>query len=47
MVDLVKFADDGTHPVSGGTIDQTDSWLNFYALWKSTRDRLTAETQHG
>lgn len=43
MASLARFAEKGSWPVAGGTLDQTESFLQFFERWTSTLNRLKAE----
>lgn len=47
MASLARFADKGSWPITGGTLDQTESFLQFYERWTSTISRLKAEDEQG
>ena len=44
MASLSRFADKGAWPIGGGTLEQTESFLQFYERWTSTLARLKAES---
>jgi len=46
MASLARFADKGAWPISGGVLDQSESFLQFYERWKSTLNRLKAEVEN-
>ncbi len=40
---LARFADQGAFPISGGVLDQSESFLQFFERWKTTLNRCKAE----